>query len=359
MGLRTWLGLKNPPPPSGQSKQKRLARNLDESQVQPGFPIDLVYTWVDGADPEFLRQRQLYSGKKDIPLASASPERWRDHHELRYSLRSVAAFSPWIRHVFLVTNGQRPNWLANHRKISVITHDQILDRKYLPTFNSHVIESALHRIPGLSEHYIYLNDDIMFLRPMEPGDFFTGNGLVYGFLSGSSLPNSPPSPTDLPSVRAAKNAVSLIHRDFGVWLTRRFKHAAYPQRKSVCEDAERRYEREIEICRRNRFRQFDDIVFCTYLSLNFAYMSARGLLRRNRTMYVKIRERGAIHSYRHMLRDKELNRALDTVCLNDAEDFGEVLPNYQEYLLDFLNSYFPEASAFEQKENSVAERSAA
>ena len=41
----------------------------------------------------------------------ASASRYRDNNELRYSLRSLAKFAPWIRHVYIVTNGQIPYWL--------------------------------------------------------------------------------------------------------------------------------------------------------------------------------------------------------------------------------------------------------
>ena len=43
-------------------------------------------------------------------------------------------------------------------------HREIIEQEYLPTFNSHVIEANLHKIPNLSEHFIYFNDDVFVAK---------------------------------------------------------------------------------------------------------------------------------------------------------------------------------------------------
>ena len=93
----------------------------------------------------------------------------------RYSLRSIEKFAPWILKVFIVTNGQVPDWLdANHPKVQIIPHELIFPNKsVLPTFSSSAIEMNLHRIPGLSEHFIYFNDDVFLGQPVYPYDFYT------------------------------------------------------------------------------------------------------------------------------------------------------------------------------------------
>lgn len=104
-----------------------------------------------------------------------------DNEELRYSLRSVWKFAPWVRNIYLVTNGQIPAWLnIHHPRIHLVTHESIfLNKSHLPTFSSPAIECHLHRIPGLSEHFLYLNDDTMFGNHIHPSDFYTvGRGQV-------------------------------------------------------------------------------------------------------------------------------------------------------------------------------------
>lgn len=132
--------------------------------------VDLVYTWVNGADEDYLKICQKYS-EKPIDL---NPERYRDTYQmLKYSLRSVEKYLNWYRNIYIVTaRPQVPDWLAtSHPRIKVIHHDEIIDADYLPTFNPNCIESFLHRIPELSEHFIYINDDFLFGSKTELEDF--------------------------------------------------------------------------------------------------------------------------------------------------------------------------------------------
>ncbi len=143
------------------------------------FPIDLVYMWVDGSDAEWQAKRALYSGEGQRASRSAdatSAARWRNNDELRYSLRSVEMYAPWINHIYIITDNQRPSWLADHPKVSVVDHRDIIPPEALPTFNSEAIESCLYRIEGLSEHFIVANDDTLFAQEVEPTDFFLADG---------------------------------------------------------------------------------------------------------------------------------------------------------------------------------------
>ncbi|CAG2123385.1 unnamed protein product, partial [Medioppia subpectinata] len=110
-------------------------------------------------------------------LQDLSDSRFADNQELRYSLRSLEKNANWIRHVFIVTNGQIPNWLnLENPRVSVVTHEEIFTNKsHLPSFSSPAIESHLHQIPGLSKRFLYLNDDILLGRPIYPEDFYTNS----------------------------------------------------------------------------------------------------------------------------------------------------------------------------------------
>ncbi|KAI4888461.1 hypothetical protein NFI96_001959 [Prochilodus magdalenae] len=104
-----------------------------------------------------------------------SASRFEDNEELRYSLRSVEKHAPWVRHIFIVTNGQIPSWLnLDNPRITVVTHQEIFqNQSHLPTFSSPAIETHIHRIPGLSQKFIYLNDDVMFGKDVWPDDFYS------------------------------------------------------------------------------------------------------------------------------------------------------------------------------------------
>lgn len=131
--------------------------------------IDAVIAWVDGADPVWQAEKNRYcSAGGDGGLC-----RYRDWGLLPYWFRVLEAFLPWVRRVHFVTWGHVPSFLnISHPKLHVVRHTDFIPAQYLPTFSSHTIELNLHRIPGLSAQFIYFNDDMFPLRPMEKTDFF-------------------------------------------------------------------------------------------------------------------------------------------------------------------------------------------
>lgn len=142
------------------------------------LPIDFVYLWCDGSDPVFARQKLARMKQANPALVDENigDVRYIQYDELRYALRSVYTYAPWFRHIFIVTNHQRPSWLADCPTISIVDHTEIIPSNLLPTFSSIGIEMYLDRIPGLSEHFIYANDDTMLNRPLEPSNFFSEEG---------------------------------------------------------------------------------------------------------------------------------------------------------------------------------------
>ncbi|XP_050452786.1 N-acetylglucosamine-1-phosphotransferase subunits alpha/beta isoform X2 [Cataglyphis hispanica] len=150
----------------GKSFQKKLCQHV---------PIDVVYTWVNGSDPVFLENLE-----KHVPIVdlSAAASRFSDKDELRYSLRSLEMYAPWVRHVYIVTNGQIPSWLdMDNPRMTLISHEDIfLNKSDLPTFSSPAIESHIHRIPGISDKFLYFNDDVILGAEVWPEDFITQAG---------------------------------------------------------------------------------------------------------------------------------------------------------------------------------------
>ena len=112
---------------------------------------------------------------RDIIEEDVATSRFADNEELRYSLRSVEKYAPWIRNIIIVTNGQIPSWLnLDHPRVRIVTHMELFSNKsHLPTFSSPAIETHIHKIPGLSKKFIYMNDDVFFGDYVWPDDFFT------------------------------------------------------------------------------------------------------------------------------------------------------------------------------------------
>lgn len=139
--------------------------------------IDLVYLWVDGNDPKWIAKRNATVGTPDGG-GKHCEGRYANHDELKYSLRSAEKYAPWIRKIFIVTDGQTPAWLeTSNPRVQIVDHKEILPAESLPCFNSVVIEHFLSKIPGLAEHFLYANDDMLFNRPVLPSDFFAEDGL--------------------------------------------------------------------------------------------------------------------------------------------------------------------------------------
>ncbi len=144
--------------------------------------IDIVYLWVDGSDVVWRAAKQHWQeklqGRNDAYKEAFVDARWADNDELLYSLRSVEKFAPWVNHIFLVTGfGQCPKWLrVSNPKLTIVPHEKIMPGKAIPTFNSNSIEKCVANIPGLSERFLLMNDDVFFWRPVLPDYFFDRRG---------------------------------------------------------------------------------------------------------------------------------------------------------------------------------------
>lgn len=132
--------------------------------------IDIVLTYVDGNDERWLNKRKQYTVARGMDVSNS---RYRDWENLQYIFRGIEMYAPWVNKVFLVTDHQVPEWINKDcDKLVLVNHEDYIPKEYLPTFNSNVIESNLHRIEELSEYFIILNDDIFFMNTCTSEDFF-------------------------------------------------------------------------------------------------------------------------------------------------------------------------------------------
>ena len=144
-------------------------------------PIDLVYLWVDGSDSKWRNKKLRYQAPNgNYDKQSISQCRFFNNDELKYSLRSVEKYIPWINRIFIVTDEQIPAWLnTDHPKIKIIDHKDIIPTDKLPLFNSNAIESRIPFIPELSEHFLYANDDMFVWSAVKKEFFFPEVGKTY------------------------------------------------------------------------------------------------------------------------------------------------------------------------------------
>ena len=313
------------------------------------FPIDVVYTWVDGEDPAWLERKsralQENGWVAQVNGQTANDSRYVTRDELRYSLRSLHAFAPWVRHVFLVTDDQVPAWLdAAAPGLTLVSHREIFgDTGRLPTFNSQAIESRLHRIPGLAEHFLYLNDDVFLGRPVAPETFFTPGGLTRFFPSTAVVDSAPRRPNDPPANSAGKNNRRLIQEAFGRVLTRKMMHTPHPSRRSVIAEIELRFAEHVEATARHQFRHPDDIALLSSLQQYYAYLTGRATPGDIRYLYTDVADPVTPFRLSRLLHA----RHLDVFCLNDTDSDAAAAAEQDEMLAEFLPAYLPFASPYE------------
>jgi hypothetical protein len=156
-----------------------------DSGLGASSPVDVVYLWVDGSDPKWRIERkrayQQWEGDHPGQLAryGDTDGRYRDNGELRYNLRALDRFFPDVNHVWIVTGGQSPIWLNPNAPATVIDYRTLPKAPGSLVFDSGHIESLIHHLPGLSEQFFYLNDDVFFGAPVDPEWWFGPRAKVF------------------------------------------------------------------------------------------------------------------------------------------------------------------------------------
>ncbi|OHT13514.1 hypothetical protein TRFO_16270 [Tritrichomonas foetus] len=177
---------------SNQKSNSSLSKsptNLSQNK----FPIDAVYTWVNGKDEKWVKLfKEATAKKRHYVNREMFAARFEDNDELRYSLRTLEKYAKFFRYIHIVTyDGNGPKWMnISHPKIRMVSHsqiftkhgidplfDELIAKASLPLFNSNAIEVALCNVPDLAEHFVYLNDDCFFGKKVKRSTFFNENGI--------------------------------------------------------------------------------------------------------------------------------------------------------------------------------------
>ncbi len=200
--------------------------------------------------------------------------RFRENEELKFSLRSVLLNASWVRSIYIVTDNQVPNWYKEFdQRVKFISHEDIfLNKADLPTFNSHAIESNLHRIPGLSEHFLYFNDDFFLRSAVKPCDFFSKDGAQTKFFWSEQvfIPESLDEES-VPVDIAAWNNVAFLEKNYGYTTNRKFKHTPMALKKSVLEQLESEHPEIFISNAAARFRSNNDYSIVSALIHHYGY----------------------------------------------------------------------------------------
>lgn len=292
---------------------------------QTMHPIDLVVTYVDGSDPFWLDDISKYN-------CEMSQQRFRDWGTLRFLFRGVEDSMPFVNRVYLVVSreSQVPKWLDTDQ-VDVVLHKDIIPSNLIPTFNSTTIEMFLHKISGLSEHFIYANDDMLPLGGLCPEDFFSNGVPIYELVWKDSARNT--------FRMQCKNAYRLAAKLSGTHIdSSKFfciRHGMSPMLKSIYKEVHSRAEDEI-LSKCTKFREPWNLT--QYLFPVYSLMVSRAKLGAMPLQYFSTQDVDDIIEC--------IKRKQGVLCMNDSSadnDFNEA----SQKILAAFSGAFPHKSRFE------------
>lgn len=312
-------------------------------------PIDVVYTWVDHNDPEWqkLFQSCRLENEKDNELEATSSAdsdaetRFHNNDELKYSIRSVEQNIPWVRKIYIFTNCAKPAWLKEgNDRLVWVNHDDVIPSEFLPTFNSHVIETYLHHLPDLSERFVYLNDDVFIGRPLKKKFFFTESGQSRSMFEPYGMVSGPIKVGDPDYLNAARNSASILREELGFSATQLHKHTPFALQKSVLLEIEDRFKSTFQAMRSNKFRKPSDINLTSFFYHHYALATGRTVPATIDSSFIKSRD----IRWRDQLRKAEAGS--DIICINEGSEHAPA-SDWHRMVQAFLQKRFPERSSWE------------
>jgi Stealth protein CR2, conserved region 2/Stealth protein CR1, conserved region 1/Stealth protein CR4, conserved region 4 len=314
--------------------------------------IDIVYLWVDGADVGWRAKRQLARDRqsgRDLAVFANVEGRFRDNQELRYSLRSLEQFFPDHGHIFIVTDAQTPSWLVPSDGLTIVDHRDLIPEENLPTFDSGNIESYIHKIPGLSERYFYLNDDIFFGAPVDQNDWFTDDGVFLAWSKGQGVDGLSLDASSTALHNACRCSLAWMQHDnfaAGDWQTMRtFAHSPRPMLRSVVQALELAHPERFDSVRHTVFRRWDAPPIVSDYLLRICLANGVGKTRSYTQAYVST---GAPDVARELSRIAKCFGSLDFFCINDTTDDASAEDARLNKASELLARVLPNPSRFER-----------
>ena len=315
--------------------------------------IDLVYLWCNLDDPNFKQRKESFLKGQIIDKEANNVCRFTDNGELKYSLRSVELYAPWVNKIYIVTDNQIPNWLnLDNPKIEIINQNDILPQSAIPCFNSIAIEHSIKNIPNLEEHFIYANDDMFFNLPTEPEFFFNKKGCPI-----SRFRKKRKKRYYTIYEYALNNAENLIYKKFKINLNFEPHHNIDAYLKSEVINCYETFKSEIDKTINSHFRNKENVERAIYQKYFVAVK--KGEFKRVSKVDCKlnpikrlinlIKKEYKKDSCLIFPQGRNIEETLNKFkphlfCINDSE---ETTNEDRKYLKEFLQKKFPNKSNFE------------
>lgn len=292
--------------------------------------MDAIITYVDGLDPLWQKDYSETVG------TSFLEKRFRDWGTLKYLLRGIETFMPFMENVFLVVarESQVPDWV-DRKELRVVLHEEFIPKQVLPVFNCNPIELHIHKIEGLAEQHIYFNDDIFPISECSPSDFYVDGKPAMGFSTHLLALGCFKSIT--------RNSDRLARKALGMrkgLLFKRPQHTCLPMLKSACEEVYSKVEDEL-LASMTRIRTKDD--FNQYLFSDYLFYQGKAVSRRIPSKFFSLGTAGP-EKIASFIQDPSSKM----VCVNDVKIAPEKFEEIRSRLIEAFEKKFPEKSRFEK-----------
>jgi hypothetical protein len=287
------------------------------------FAVDAVYLWVDDQDEAWAAKRAKYAPVVNSESSAISSSRFRQFGELVASISMLAKHAPFIRNVHIVVDGQKPDLssLPSNLPFNIVitNHKEFMPAEYLPTFSSRALTANLHRIVGLAEHFLYMNDDVFIAMPSTASDWFTLTGVRLRYTN-TALPSKESLEPDEVVYNARWKTNELAQHEKWQTIEGMPQHGPHPMLKSVMHKLWEKFPNEMKNVSAARFRTADGILpewlhnLCALNDSKAEFGPDSGY------KYIAINKKQSLAAITSML----LNRGkVLTVCLNDVSELSK------------------------------------
>ena len=137
--------------------------NIEDESLLENEPIDVVIKYIDLFDNTLIRE--------GIPQFNKDYE----NGEIKYCIRSILKYIPWVNKIFILMPNEKVKFFKDYEKIKEkIIYVKDKDVLGFDSAASPVFEFNLWRLKnfGLSENFIYFNDDYFVGNYLKKSDFF-------------------------------------------------------------------------------------------------------------------------------------------------------------------------------------------
>lgn len=301
-----------------------IGRVLDprhKPATESPFDIDAVYLWVDDSDPKWQERKAAFAKTPVVPGANVA-SRFRQFGELQASIALLAKNAPFIRRVHIVTDNQTPDLSALKElpfEVKVVFHTEFMPKECLPTYSSRALSANLHRIPGIAERFLYINDDTFVAAASAPSTWFTDSGVRLRY-SKTALPERARLVKNEVVYNARWATVDLAATKGWAQIPGQPEHGAHPILRSLMEELWKTFPKELDSVSREKFRTPSGIL-PEWLHNMAALATGRAELVTGSTYkYVAINDIESVGGLVQVLLRR--GRIL-TVCLNDEAELND------------------------------------